>query len=97
MKRAAQLLLGGAVGALFGLMLLGLIVERPASCGEPTACGQDYLFPALYGALAILATGLLGGGLVGRADPMSIRSVSRLLSLLLASFALSWFALRQFA
>ena len=49
------------VGTLFGLAfavaILGLFAHRPPECGEPAACGDEHLFPAIYFAgLALTST-----------------------------------------
>ena len=57
MKRALMLAIGGVLSITIALVILGLFVHRPPECGEPTACGDDYLFPALYfSGLAFAAT-----------------------------------------
>jgi hypothetical protein len=48
MKRALMLAIGSVVAIAAAFVILGLFVHRPPECGEPAACGDDYLFPALY-------------------------------------------------
>ncbi len=52
MKRIAMALIGLFVGLVFAIAVMVLFVERPPECGEPAACGDAYLFPAAYFALA---------------------------------------------
>lgn len=47
MKRAGMVTLGGVAGLAIAIAILGLFVHRPPECGEPSACGDDYLLPAL--------------------------------------------------
>lgn len=56
MKRAAMISVGLVVGLALAIAILGLFVHRPPECGEPAACGDDYLSPALYWAGAALAS-----------------------------------------
>lgn len=57
MKRAAMVSFGVLLGLAFAIAILGLFVHRPPECGEPAACGDEYLFPALYFAgLALCST-----------------------------------------
>jgi hypothetical protein len=48
---------GFGVGLVFAVAILVLFVHRPLECGEPAACGDGHLFPALYfSGLALGAT-----------------------------------------
>jgi hypothetical protein len=55
MKRMAMALIGLFVGLVFAVVVMALFVERPHECGEPAACGDAYLFPVAYFALAAVA------------------------------------------
>lgn len=57
MKRVVMIAVGLVVGLALAIAILGLFVHRPPECGEPAACGDDYLFPALYfSGLALAST-----------------------------------------
>jgi hypothetical protein len=57
MKRVFMLVIGSVVAIAVAFAILVLFVHRPPECGEPAACGDDYLFPALYFAgIAFAAT-----------------------------------------
>jgi hypothetical protein len=45
--------IGFVVGLSMAILSLVLLVHRPAECGEPAACGDDYLFPVAYLALTL--------------------------------------------
>ena len=52
-----MILLGFSIGLTLFISILWLFVERPYECGEPSSCGDDYLFPGLpIAVLALLAT-----------------------------------------
>lgn len=48
MKRATMIGISAMLGLAFAVAVLRLFVHRPPECGEPSACGDEYLFPALY-------------------------------------------------
>ena len=82
MQRVSMAIVGLLVGLAFALVMLVVFVDRPASCGEPAACGDDYLFPAAYFALASAigfpALGLYSGGANSwrsRFRPMALCSI----------------------
>jgi hypothetical protein len=52
-KRLAKLGVGASLGFFFAALTLALFVHRPPECGEPAACGDDYLFPAMPLALLL--------------------------------------------
>jgi hypothetical protein len=66
MKRAAMISVGFVVGLAFAIAILALFVHRPPECGEPAACGDDYLFPALYFSGAALASTVVFAAIQGR-------------------------------
>ena len=58
---------GTAIGAAFAIAILAVFVHRPPECGEPSACGDDYLFPALYfSGLALISTMIAAASLAKR-------------------------------
>jgi hypothetical protein len=79
---------GTAIGAAFAIAILAVFVHRPPECGEPSACDDDYLFPALYfSGLALISTMIVAAGLAKRfkAEPrryfLGMPSWSTLLSI----------------
>jgi len=53
MKRTGMMTVGFFLGLAFMVATVFLFVHRPPECGEPAACGDDYLFPALPIGLAL--------------------------------------------
>jgi hypothetical protein len=53
-KRGLMSFLGVLLGLAAAILILGMFVHRPPECGEPAACGDDYLFPALPIAALVL-------------------------------------------
>lgn len=59
MRRFGMIGIGIALGIFLACLVLGLNVVRPPECGEPSACGDDYLFPALPISMAVLISTLI--------------------------------------
>ena len=70
------------ISALIGLcmaaLVLTLFVDRPAGCGEPAACGDEWLFPALQYAAVAFIVSMAAGWLVRRGTPEPGRWLSRM-------------------
>lgn len=47
MSRFGMISLALAIGLILTCLVLILYVDRPPECGEPSACGNEHLFPAL--------------------------------------------------
>ena len=96
-KRTSMSLLSLFVGLAFALVVMILFVERPPECGEPSACADDYLFPAAYFASAVvvgfLALGIYAGGAEswrGSLRQLAFGSACASLLLLASFFVLSF-------
>jgi hypothetical protein len=73
MKRAAMISVGVVVGLAIAVAILVLFVHRPSECGEPAACGDDHIFPALYFSSAALASTVALAAIQGRLQSASWR------------------------
>lgn len=52
MKSVTLTMFGLAIGLLLAWMAMAFLVLVPAECGEPAACGDDYLYTAAIPAIA---------------------------------------------
>ena len=64
---------GLVVSLALAIAILGLFVHRPPECGEPAACGDDYLFPAFYFSGAAFASTVALAAIQGRLQSASWR------------------------
>ena len=55
MNRIAKTTVGFLLGVFLAWLVLVFFVDVPPECGEPAACGDDYLLPQLYFCLGFIA------------------------------------------
>jgi hypothetical protein len=89
MKRATMVVVGGVVGLAFAIAILGLFVHRPSECGEPAACGDAHLFPAIYFAGAAFVSTVVVSATKRGAGATSWRRFSVVMGLWAALLALA--------
>lgn len=73
MKRSTMITVGTILGLVFAVAILGLFVDRPPECGEPSACGDEYLFPELYFSSIALASTVIVAVIQSRHQPANWR------------------------
>jgi len=75
MKRVLFGISGLLIGLLLAWLTVALFISVPPECGEPAACGDEYLFPALW-FIVLFAVGFPTVALVlSRGSPRSYTAI----------------------
>lgn len=95
MKRLGMTAIGLLIGLASCVAVLALFVHRPPECGEPAACGDDYLFPALPIAVTLMLVPAVYSFFLGRRGCVSwmyfIRRIGIFLGLVVSGIVVAYF------